>query len=550
VNVAGVVRGRLRLARNTLFRRGRATEAQARHPHLGLAIALALGALLFSLMRATFRLVAENGAGAGEAAGLLGLLLAAGLAGMLVFDLQEAMGVLLLDSDLELLRRAPLAPREVFALKLADALARTSTLVAVFLLPALLAYAAVYLLPAWGWVVMLVGLACLWAIPLGFGVALTLLLISRLPVRLAREGLAQLSTLALLLMWFANAFLLPRLARSDEPLPDLIARLMSAPGRLGSLLPSAWAAQALAAAVRHDPGAAARGTLALVLAGALAMALATWVAARQLENAQARVAAPVGRKRARSLGVRPVTANTAAAPARAGRAPSAWSAILRRDARLFFRDWTVLGDVLVSAALWTVFPLVSIARAPSTSGLTVLAMLVTLAVALGHEVAARTLPFERSGGAWRQLAPVAPARWASAKLAGAAAIAVPILLVASVTLALVFRLPIIEWLRVLGLGLPALAVALSLGLLSGATFGNPRWTDPRAMLGVAGRLVALLLLAGQIAFWAAIWFLGRGLGTALPAGAELYGPIAIGTPIAVVLFHLAVRRLARMEWPG
>ena len=548
--VGAVVRGRLRLARNTLFRPGHATAARARHPLLGLVVALALGALLFGVMRAMFRIAAENGASAGEAAGLLGLLLAAGLGGLLVFDLQEAVGVLLLDSDLELLRRAPLPPHEVFALKLADALARTSTLVGVFLLPALLAYAAAYPLPAWGWAIMMLGLACLWAIPLGLGVALTLLLVSRMPVRLAREGLAQLSTLALLLVWFANAFLLPRLARSDEPLPDLIARLMTAPGRLGSLLPWSWAAQALAAAARHDPGGAARGTLALVLAGSLAMALATWVASRELENAQARVASPTGRRRARSPGVLPVAAAAEPAAARAGRTPSPWSAILRRDARLFFRDWTVLGDVLVSAALWTTFPLVSIGRAPVTAGLMVLTMLLTLAVALGHEVAARSLPFERAGGAWRQLAPVASARWASAKLAGAVAIALPILLVASIALALVFRLPIIEWLRILALVLPALGVALPLGLLSGATFGNPRWTDPRAMLGVAGRLVALLLLAGQIAFWAAIWWLGRGLGKRLPPGAEYYGPIAIGALIAVVFFHLAARRIERLEWPG
>jgi len=50
VIVAGVVRGRLRLVRNTLFRPVRATEARARHPLLGLVVALALGVLLFGVM--------------------------------------------------------------------------------------------------------------------------------------------------------------------------------------------------------------------------------------------------------------------------------------------------------------------------------------------------------------------------------------------------------------------------------------------------------------------------------------------------------------------
>ena len=540
MNVAGVVRGRLRLARNTLLRSGRAAQGRPRHPLLALALTLFLGILLFSGMRMLFRWIAENGSGASEAAGPLGLLLTAGLAGLLVFDVQEAIAVLLLDSDLELLRRAPLPAHQVFALKLADALPRTSTMIVVFLLPALLAYATVYRIPAWGWVIVPLILAGLWAIPLGLGVALTIAFISRVPVRRVREGLAQISTLILLLLWFANAFLLPRLMSSDAPAPDLIGHLIPAP-RLGALLPSTWAARALAAAAQDQPGAAAAATLVLVLAGFLALGLAAWSATSGLETAQARAAAPATRA-------------TYPHPWRRGRAPrggrpGAWSAILRRDARLFFRDWTVLSDVLVSAALWTLFPLLGLARQAPVP-LMVRVMLVTLAVALGYEVAARSLPFEGEAGAWRQLAPVPPRQWASAKLAGAAAIAVPILLIASGMLVLVFPLAAAEWLRTMALALPALALALALGLWSGATFGNPRWTDPRAMLGVSGRLIALLLLAVQIAFWIATGLITRSLDAARAPGADLYGPIALGAIIAVVPFQLAVRRLRRMEWPG
>jgi hypothetical protein len=283
------------------------------------------------------------------------------------------------------------------------------------------------------------------------------------------------------------------------------------------------------------------------------MALATWVAARELENAQARVASPIGRRRPRSAGVRPVAssaAGTESAAARAGRAPGPWSAILRRDARLFFRDWTVLGDVLVSAALWTLFPLVSLSARDWSAPDLLRAMIVTLAVALGYEVAARSLPFEREGGAWRQLAPVPPARWALAKLTGAAAIAAPILLAVSTALALVFHVGAIEWLGALCLALPALVLALALGIMNGAVFGNPRWTDPRAMLGLSGRLIALLLLAAQLTLWFAVWLAMRAFGGALPRGAALYGPIVLGALLAIVPFFVAVRRLDRTEWPG
>jgi hypothetical protein len=550
MNLAGVARGRLRLARNALLRRGRGSRSPARHPLLALALTLFLAALLFAGMRTLFRWIAEQGAGPEAAAGPLGLLLTLGLGGLLVFDVQEAIAVLLLDSDLELLRRAPLSPRQVFALKLVDALGRTSTMVVVLLLPALLAFATVYRPPAWGWVIVPLGIAALWAIPLGFGVAITLAFISRMPVRRVREGMAQVSTLILLLLWFANAFLLPRLAASDVPAPELIGRLNIDP-RLAAFLPSTWAARALAAAARHEPGAAAVASLTLVVAAALALGLAAWSATHGLETAQARAAAPAAKRHAarRGRGEGRAGAALAAGPSHA-RAPGVRGAILRRDARLFFRDWTVLSDVLVSAALWMLFPLLGLARSGTAATLMARAMLVTLAVALGYEVASRSLPFEREAGAWRQLAPVSAGRWISAKLAGAAAIAVPILLLATGTLAVVFPIERADWLRIVALALPALVLALALGLWSGATFGNPRWTDPRAMLGVSGRLIALLMLAVQIAFWIGTGVVSRTLaGTRVP-GADLWGPIVIGVLIAVIPCRLAVRRVRGMEWPG
>ena len=542
-----MVRGRLRLVRNTLFRRGSGPTPRARHPLLGVVLALTLAGVLFTGMRATFGWVASNGAGADAAAGILGVLLAAGLAGLLIFDLGEAITVLLLDSDLELLRRAPLSAREVFALKLADALARTSTLLAAFLLPALLAYAAVYRLPVWGWAMVPVELFALWAVPFGLGVALAIAVISRVPVRRARDTLGLLSTLALLLVWLANAFLLPRLAASGDPVPHAIARLMAPPSSWAMLLPSTWAARALAAAARHDAGSASLWTVALALAGALALVLAAWSAAGGLEAAQARVAVPIGRRRARTRA--PIASGGTEARGTAAR-PGAWGAILRRDARLFFRDWTVLGDVMVSAALWTLFPLVSLSVRVAPGPRVASAMLVMLAVALGYEVAARSLPFEREGGAWRQLAPVPATRWAAAKLGGAAAIAAPILLVASAAIAMALRLGTIEWLRVLALALPALGLALALGLMNGITFGNPRWTDPRAMLGLSGRWISLLMLAIQVGLWFAVSFLARTFAQALPPGADFYLPLALAVLLAIAPLGVAVRRLRRAEWPA
>ena len=541
MNVAGVLRGRLRLLRNTLFRRAR--RGSARHPLLGAVLAAGLGALLFGGMRALFAWVDPNGSSPDEAGVLLGLALTAGLFGLLVFDLQEAIGVLLLDSDLELLRRAPLRARERFGLKLVDAMARTSSMVVVLLLPALLAYVASYGAGGWGPVLVPLLLAGLWSIPVGLGVALAITVVSRLPARHAREGLALFTTFGLVLVWLANVYALPRLAGSEEPVPATLTRFMAAPPPLVAALPSIWAARALAAAARGAPGAAAGPTAGLLLAGALSMALAAAVAGgRGLEAAQARVASP--RPRARRAIARAPAAGAPARPAGITRA------ILTRDARLFLRDWTMLSDVLMSAALWTLLPFVGLSlpagRGPLVDGLALLA----LAVALGYEVAARALPFAREGGAWRRLAPVSAWRWTLAKLAGAALVAAPILLVASLAIALPLRLGPGAWLSALTLALPALGLALAVGLLSGAWFGNPRWTDPRAMLGLTGRLVALLLLVTQVGLWIGVWLGAHALGPRLPSGVMLIAPAVLAALLALAPLEMTARRIAATEWPG
>jgi hypothetical protein len=540
MNLAGVVRGRLRLLRNALFRR--ASAGSARHPLLGAALAVLLGALLFGGMRALFAWLAESGTSPDAAGVLLGLALGAGLLGLLVFDLQEAIGVLLLDSDLELLRRAPLRARELFALKLVDAMVRTSSMVMVLLLPALLGFVAGYGAGGWGLALVPLLLAGLWSIPVGLGMALAIAVVSRLPARRAREGLALFTTFGLILVWLANVYVLPRLAGSEEPVPGALTRLMEAPPRLAAALPSAWAARALAAAARRKPAAAAGPVAALLVAGALSMALAGAVAGRGLEAAQARVAGP--RPRARRA-----TARAPAAGARA-RPAGVTAAILARDARLFLRDWTMLSDVLISAALWTLLPFLGLSlpagRGPLVGGLALLA----LAVALGYEVAARALPFEREGGAWRRLAPVSAWRWTLAKLAGAALVAAPILLIASLAITLPLRIGPAAWLGAIALALPALGLALVVGLLSGAWFGNPRWTDPRAMLGFTGRLVALLLLVAQVALWVGVWFGAQALGPRLPPGVMFVAPAALAGLLAAAPLGMTARRIAATEWPG
>ncbi len=191
-------------------------------------------------------------------------------------------------------------------------------------------------------------------------------------------------------------------------------------------------------------------------------------------------------------------------------------ATLARDRRLFTREWTVLGDVVVATLLWTLLPLASGALLVARGGELARIMLVTLAVGLGYEIAARSIPFERAGLTWSRLAPVRPGRWLAAKLASATLLAGGLLLTVSVVLAFAGRLGLRGWLESLGGAIPALALSTLLGLWAGAAFGDLRWTNPRRMLTLAGRLTASGLMLAQVTSWLLVELGSGARGLGLP----------------------------------
>jgi hypothetical protein len=528
VNVAGVVRARARLVlRAWLAGRG------ARRGPVGAVITLALGAVAYSAIALVFVRLAGEELDATGGARLLALVLTVTLVGLLVLDLQDAVATLVVDPDLEVIRRAPVPDEALLAMKLADALPRTTLLVAVLALPATLAYATAWPLPAWAWAALPVQLAAFWAMPLGLGTAAALALLAALPARRVRDGLALLSALTVTAVWLLNTLVLPRLGAGDESaaVPGLEAWLRpSTP--LDALSPARTLAEALAAAAAEDPAAAARATLGLLAGAAAALAVAAVTARALLDRVQSRLAAGEAGPRV----ARP-------APSRATMPRGVVRAVVARDLRLFLRDWTVLGDVATTAALWALVPFVSAPVFGQPAPLVVRAMLIALTVGLGHEIAARMLPFERRGSAWMRLAPVAPGRWLAGKFAGALALTLPLLAVASTGLALAHPVGPAEWVWLACLAVPALVLALATGLWVGAAFGDPEWTNPLAMLEFGGRLLGLGLLLAQVSWWIAVAVV-TGLTGPMPLGFHVWGPGVAGLLMALLPLAATRRRLA------
>ena len=497
-------------------------------------MAVVLGILAFFMMRELLRLLSQAGGTLNDAASLIAVLANLTLAGLLVFDLHEGVSVLLADTDLDLLRRAPLKPHTQLAIKLFDALPRTSLLMAVMIVPSVLAFHDAFHLAPWSWALLPVQALSLWALPFGLGAAAAVLMLRLVPARHAREALGLVSSLTLLVLWLANSFLLPRLGGDTPAFDDFrgsLARLASGMPRT----PGGWLATSLTAAAQGDAVTAVIRTVWLASSALVSLALVVWVANTSLENVQARIVAGSPR-RTRTA---PRATPTQQAPL------SLMLAMTTRDGRLLRRNWTILGDLLTTVVLWTLLPVLFQPLFDTARPLLARTMLLALAVAVGSEVGARALPLERAALMWARLSPVAPARWLAARFAGAATLSAALIAGATAATAWSLGLNLAELLGVLALVVPALVGALGFGMWAGVAYGDPRWTNPRAMLRPAGRIIATLLLIAQAILW-----------ISLAARAEATPQLSLWLPLAALLgtasvtvlaFADAARRLALTE---
>jgi hypothetical protein len=529
MRLAGVARSRWRMARAFLWSRGRTRRIRV-HGWIAILAPLFFMTVFFWAAGQVFTQLDSLGLERPQAGAALALFFTAAVAALWIADLHHVVTSLLLDSDLELLLRAPLSRVQLFFLKLGDSLPRTAPAVLAVALPVAVAFGITYRLPIWAWGLLPLQLAALWATPIGLGVAGGLLLVRVIPGQRAREALAFFSTLSLVALWLANSFVMPRLAGAVGP--DRLRVVLSPPGWMTALSPPHWAARALEAAARGEIGGAIRHTAALLAAAVASLGLAAGAAHVWLEEGLARTTG-VSRARPGKAGGR--------LPATAGRA------MILKDARLLLRDWPVLADVVTAALLWTLLPLLLMPIRVGPALFTARAMLVALAVALGYEVGSRAVPFERGGLAWSRLAPVAARRWNAIKLAGAAVVSLPLLLAAAAAIRIALPLGWGAWLSVLSAGLSALAVALAIGLWTGWTFADHAWTNPRAMLTLGGRLLATTLMLLQGAIWLAALAIADALGSSLPPGLLWWGPPAVAVLVSLPVMEAAASRMKRSE---
>lgn len=483
---------------------------------LGLTLVAALASAL--VFGALFDLAQASGVARATAERVLAWAFSLAMLMLVLGDLHVVVAAATTDPDLERLRSAPITDAQVLLWKLAATLPRTSPPVLALALPAAVAFALTYggVSP----VGLVTALLLLWALPLALGTALAFPLLRAVPGARLRESLALLATLAFVCGWLANTFWLPRLPAGAR---DLAAALRALPAP-----PEWWPATWAARCVAGDPKTSYGTWLGAALALLIALAGTAWLAARLLRTVQARAAV--------------ATSRTSRASAR--RAPTLAAAFLRRDLALASRDWPVGLDALAGLALWFLLPLAILPLAPLAPVVLGRDMVIALSVSLGHDLAARALPLERDGLMWARCSPVGAARWLKLRLLGVALAGLVLVAVALAVVGLALRLPPAELLDVAVFGIAAGGSAIATGALLGARFGDPAWTDPRAMLGTAGRALGATLLLAQSACWLT---LAHATGhSALAPGAVLLA-LAVTAIFALAMLVLAIRALERRE---
>ncbi|MCE9627708.1 MAG: hypothetical protein K8R56_07320 [Candidatus Eisenbacteria bacterium] len=515
MNTAVVVRTGLTLARRQVWHAGRPQRGL-----LPLTLVLLLAGATWLGLGTVFDTLASTQAPAAWSANVLAwAFMLATLMGF-VGALHVAVSALVADRDLERLRATPLASHELLALKAAATLPRTLPPVIGIALPAALAFVAAQPdTPGAAWRIALAMLT-LWAVPMALALGVALPLLRMAPPSRLRESLAVLATVAFLAGWLANAFWVPRVLSDGTALAAGLRALPAAP----AWAPANWAALLISASEPLTHALACATACVLALAGAAALAQ------RLLGSLHARLSERRGRT----------------VHARARRAPTLANAFLRRDAALAGRDWPVLLDALAQFALWTLLPLAVLPVAPLPPLELARAMLITLCVSLGNDVAARALPLERESLAWARLSPVGGARWVRMRALGVAIVGGTLIALALVLVSVALHLELAESLDALAFAIAAAASLGGAGLALGAHLGDPAWTDPRAMLGPGGRSAAAVTLLTLAAGWLALSHVVSPLRPLGPLA--LVSIVLAGLALGAAALQIAAHRLEHQEF--
>ncbi|HEX6132958.1 MAG TPA: hypothetical protein VFZ24_03175 [Longimicrobiales bacterium] len=313
------------------------------------------GLVFFSIVFAIiFRVLghfrAQPGIGDLLAGKLLGMILLAFVAILLLSNIITALSSFFLARDLELLSAAPVDGLRVYTARFIETLLNSSWMMVVVLLPILLAFGVSYGFSVPFLLVTVIALASFLMLPAVIGTAVTQVLVNVFPARRARDILALIALFGAAALVMLFRLLRPEQLARPEGFRDLVDFIAALRTPQSIWLPSEWAAQAILAPLGagETPG-DPFPLLLLVSTAAAFFVMGAWVHGRLYRDGLSRSqegaeqqegdTAQQQRRLERILSAVPLTARS----------------LVAKDIRTFFRDTTQWSQLILLAVLVVVY---------------------------------------------------------------------------------------------------------------------------------------------------------------------------------------------------
>ncbi len=269
---------------------------------------------------------------------------------ILIFsNIVTSLSTFYLSGELDILLSAPVKLENIFRAKFVETIIDSSWMTLIYGLPVFIAYGAVFKTSP-GYYLGLIGVMVPFLIiPAAIGIMITMLLVNAFPARRAKDVLVLLGLLFFVAIYILFRMLRPEKLVDPDAFPTLVQYLTAMRGPAAPLLPSYWAAEALAPLLRKSEGGAGFYLLMLWSTAGAGFVINEWVCARIYytgwSRSQEGKRAPLSRSR-----LADALFNLVSRPF-----PGKMRAIVLKDIKLFFRDTSQWSQLFLLLALIIVY---------------------------------------------------------------------------------------------------------------------------------------------------------------------------------------------------
>lgn len=281
---------------------------------------------------------------------------------LLFSNVVTALSTYYLSGELDILHAAPVPIESIYRAKFFETVLDSSWMTLIYGLPVFIAYGAVFQAGIAYYAGLFLTIVPFVMIPAALGIIITMLLVSAFPARRARDILVLLGLLFFVFLYILFRLLRPEKLVDPDAFPTLVQYLTAMQSPVTPLFPSSWASDALSPLLRRKSGDALFWLLMLWSTALAGLVIGEWVCGRiyaaSWSRSQEGRKARLSRSKTADLFFRIISTPF----------PGKMNAIVKKDAKLFFRDTSQWSQLFLLLALMVVylysFKLLPLERAP------------------------------------------------------------------------------------------------------------------------------------------------------------------------------------------